>query len=349
MTPRHDADLERELSLALRTEAERFVPGDRLEEILGSAHAPDLAEVRPLHSRRIVLAAAAAAVVVVGGFWTLTNRPATEVVGNPPASRTAPTAGVPSHTPTTAPTGALPAHPVSVPVYAVGSERVGGPVALVRTFGRVLLIGPSAEAAFQTRVSGALEASTAQSGAAHLATSAVSVLRAVDGDTIEVSFASAPRAASAADAHRVLAAWLRTVQGVAGRGDVPVRFSMADGTSLLGQLSSTRVVRQADVADVAFASIWVDGPVGTVTPTKAVTASGIASVFESRLGWELTRDGARVGGGSTMAAAGAPARAAWSIGLGTLAPGSYELRVYALSAKDGSVAAERTSDFVVGG
>ena len=57
------------------------------------------------------------------------------------------------------------------------------------------------------------------------------------GDTIVVDLSSTPRVATSAGAERLLAAWLRTVQGVVGRGDLSVRFRAADGAPLDRPLS----------------------------------------------------------------------------------------------------------------
>ena len=65
---------------------------------------------------------------------------------------------------------------------------------------------------------------------------------------------------------------------------------------------------------------------------------------------ELLRDGSVVDTGSAMASVGAPGRGTYEIGLGSLEPGSYAVRVVELSAEDGrKVSAETTMPFTVRG
>ncbi len=348
MTPRPEQDLERALSRALRAEGDRIVPADRLEAILAAADTPHVAEVRSLHSRRVVLAAAAAAAVVVGGFWTLGDRTdTTGRVGSPPASR--------STTPdTTPPTGALQVRPKSIPVYLVGREGgAGSPTVLVRVFDRVLLTGPARPSDLVQQVGAALRLSTSSSatsdGVGTIANADAALVTGVTaGDTIVVDLSSTPRVATSAGAERLLAAWLRTVQGVVGRGDLSVRFRAADGAPLLGHLDGDRTWRQGDVAGIPLAQIWIDDP-STPVPGPDVTARGVASVFEAALSWELLRDGSVVDSGTVTASEGAPARGTWQVRLTGLTPGSYTLRVLHLSVKDGSVDAERRGSFSVTG
>jgi hypothetical protein len=78
-----------------------------------------------------------------------------------------------------------------------------------------------------------------------------------------------------------------------------------------------------------------------------VTVKGLAIVFEATVSWELQRGGAKVKDGFTTATVGAPSQGEYTIDLGRLPAGSYTIRVFEASAKDGSVAAEATRSFTV--
>ena len=76
--------------------------------------------------------------------------------------------------------------------------------------------------------------------------------------------------------------------------------------------------------------------------------ASIGTTVEATVSWELLRDGSVVDTGSAMASVGAPGRGTYEIGLGSLEPGSYAVRVFELSAEDGrKVSAETTMPFTV--
>ena len=81
---------------------------------------------------------------------------------------------------------------------------------------------------------------------------------------------------------------------------------------------------------------------------KAVTAKGLAIVFEANVSWQLKRGTTQVDTGHATASIGAPAQGEYSIPLGTLGPGDYTLRVFEMSMKDGdTVHAEKSVSFTV--
>jgi hypothetical protein len=223
----------------------------------------------------------------------------------------------------------------------------------VRVFERVLLTGPERPSDLLKQVTAGLRASLRDSsttlGLAELPYyDRDRVTRVSDGDTIVVDLADNPMVGSPDNARLLVAAWVRTVQGIVGRGDVGVRFRPTDGGQLFGHLASDRTWRQGDVGGIPLASIWIDDP-STAVQGPEITARGVASVFEAALRWELLRDGAVVDSGTMMASAGAPARGSWQVRLTGLVPGSYRLRVSADSPKDGSVIAQRSVQFKVTG
>jgi hypothetical protein len=79
-----------------------------------------------------------------------------------------------------------------------------------------------------------------------------------------------------------------------------------------------------------------------------VVVSGQACVFEGSLAWELRQGGSVVKRGNTTASSGCPQQGSWTVNLGTLAAGQYELRAIDVSAKDGSVAFQEIVPFSVG-
>ncbi len=144
-----------------------------------------------------------------------------------------------------------------------------------------------------------------------------------------------------------------TAQAAVGRGTIPVRFVLADGsdaifgTQRVDRTYNRPASREAYHEDLA--PIWVTSPTrGQELAGGPVTVRGEACVFEATVSWQLLRDGAVVDDGFVTASVGAPDRGTYEIRLGTLAPGSYSVRVYELSAEDGKrVSAETTMPFTV--
>ena len=143
-----------------------------------------------------------------------------------------------------------------------------------------------------------------------------------------------------------------TATAAVGGGNLPVRFSVADGaTSLLGAYPTSEAYTRpaADATYQDLAPIWVDAPApGAGLPAgRPVVASGTASVFEATVQWRLTRSGAEVVKGFSTASIGAPGRGTWTADLGRLPAGTYTFTAYERSAEDGSVRAQDQSTFTV--
>jgi len=81
--------------------------------------------------------------------------------------------------------------------------------------------------------------------------------------------------------------------------------------------------------------------------TSPVVFTGMACTFEANVSWELLQNKTVINSGATTAAIACPDRSAWKIELGPLAPGKYTIRVFDLSAEDGSVISEDDRDFTV--
>jgi spore germination protein GerM len=93
-----------------------------------------------------------------------------------------------------------------------------------------------------------------------------------------------------------------------------------------------------DPAIQVLGPIWIEQPVQGAEVSSPVTVSGEASVFEGTLAWQvLGSDGTTVvQRGSTQASSGAPERGSFSFTV-SLPAGSYTVRCFENSAKDGSV------------
>ena len=81
--------------------------------------------------------------------------------------------------------------------------------------------------------------------------------------------------------------------------------------------------------------------------TSPVVITGMACTFEANVSWELVQNRKIIDSGATTAALACPDRSAWKIDLGELAAGKYTIRVFDLSAEDGSVESEDDKDFTV--
>jgi len=81
--------------------------------------------------------------------------------------------------------------------------------------------------------------------------------------------------------------------------------------------------------------------------TSPVVVTGMACTFEANVSWELVQNKKTIDSGATTAALACPDRSAWKIELGELPAGKYTIRVFDLSAEDGSEVSEDDKDFTV--
>jgi len=96
----------------------------------------------------------------------------------------------------------------------------------------------------------------------------------------------------------------------------------------------------------ALASVGID-QLDRSDVTSPVVVTGMACTFEANVSWELLQNKSIINSGATTAAIACPDRSAWKIELGSLSPGKYTIRVFDLSAEDGSVISEDDRDFTV--
>jgi hypothetical protein len=93
--------------------------------------------------------------------------------------------------------------------------------------------------------------------------------------------------------------------------------------------------------------IWVDTPLIGSTVASPVSIHGEACVFEAQFSWELLQGTTVVTSGTATATSGCPDRGSYVVELGTLTAGSYTVRLWEVSMKDGSVAYETRVPFTV--
>jgi hypothetical protein len=366
-------DVEHRVRATLAEEASTVEPTDRLGTILAAAHSADRgADPRPAASaswhQRLLVPVAAAAVVaaVVGGIW-VSQRPDTSPVPGGPSSSPVPTAsattgsGTPTNAPSSTPGASVPPATarVSLPVYFVGPRTTGSTqLVLFREFVAAGLPDPATgEAKVLTALRGALAPAAAGSGYAQpwAGVAVEDVTVASDGITVTLSRGAADLDASQGRLAVQQLVW--TATAALGKGNVPVRFVLADGsTALAGDLSTdqsyTRPTGDTAVYEV-LSPVWIDSPSrGAVLPAGPVTVKGVASTFEANVQWEILSDPSGSSGsgmsGFTTAEVAGPQRGAYRFTTPDPLPaGSYTLRVFETSAKDGSVSSLAETTFTV--
>ncbi len=114
---------------------------------------------------------------------------------------------------------------------------------------------------------------------------------------------------------------------------------------LWGQVPTAEPLSRAPRIDVE-APIWLVSPPEGARVPDPVTVSGIASVYEAHVSWQVLAGGSVVRSGYVTAAEAGPARAPWSVTI-SLPSGSYQVRVFAASAEDGSVIAADSKNITV--
>jgi hypothetical protein len=368
--------VERQLRHALAVEASRIQPADRLDEVLRTAHeaGPASDGIRPRRWLGPVSIAATVA-LIAGGAWAATHRGTDQLLPSPPASNgpgpsvttgqptgsstspsTSTTSGAPtSGGPTVAPPAGLTT--VSLPVYFVGPIGDSkGTDKLFREFlPGSLPRGASAAQRAKAALALAVAASPGGSSAGYLQPWSGQTVGdvTVTDRTITVGLANGGVSGLSAETQRLAVQELVwTAQAAVGKGTIPVRFAVADGSgALFGRFPTSQTYNRPgkDQLFQDLAPVWVTTPGrGQVLPaSKPVLLQGQAIVFEAAVSWQLNRGQTQVKAGHTTATAGAPAQGSYSVDLGLLTPGDYSVRVFEVSMADGSVAAQQTVGFTV--
>lgn len=157
-----------------------------------------------------------------------------------------------------------------------------------------------------------------------------------DGDALVVDLPSGAFADTAVSAETARAALQQLVHTATAAVQVPGPITiLIDGTP--GRAWDMIDVGQPMTRDVmARAQVWIDNPQhGEVKPSGELTVSGSATAFEGNLNWEIVDSSGKVvaEGHATAGANGTFDTFSFTV---ALEPGTYVVRVWEPSAKDGS-------------
>lgn len=353
-------DLEAALADALRADADRITPGDRLAAIQ-AATAVDV-PTRRRGPRLFTLVAAAAAAAVVGsvaaGQWLgggATGRPGGTVSVTEPAAPAPSSASTAGHEQTVG--------QPALPVYFAAPTDVSSRQSwlLTRTFVKPAAGTPADSA---SRIKAALNWAMTSESVYPIADSAppwedmaVEKVEVTD-DLITITLAHGGHGGrwTQQAEQAVISMFVWTAQAVVGHGRVPVTFVLADGATMLFDRfpASDRYDRPAtgDLAGVV-APVWIDLPGidQTLSSGKPVSVRGLALDPSTVLSWRvLDANGlAAVAQGTTTTDAARP-QASFAFTLDSLPPGAYYLtiRTPGQGASPDRLSAGTTTFFLVG-
>lgn len=367
--------VEHRLRRALHHEANQVRPPERLDHILAaSRQSAEPVGERPGRRRWFTpLAAAAAVAAIAGAVWAGSQSgeatrppaaaPSTTTVAQPSTPATDDPGRSASSRPTTGPsrTSTLPAtaQRVALPAYFVGP--VSGDRPVFRLFREFL------PASLPTTATDAQKAKAALALAmdAQPFSNTDGYLQPWSGTTVEtvsvtpqlisvtLSGPGSPGITDREVARVAVQSLVWTAQAAVGKGTIPVTFAVADGSAkLFGAYPAVerynRPPSSSSYDDLA--PIWITSPGrdARLPSGKPVVVKGEATVFEATVSWELAKGRTVVKSGHATASVGAPGRGSFSFALGALPKGDYTIRVFELSAQDGTtVNAERRISFSV--
>lgn len=93
-----------------------------------------------------------------------------------------------------------------------------------------------------------------------------------------------------------------------------------------------------------LAPVWITSVEQGGTVKTPLTFGGLAQTFEANVQWQILQQRKIVKQGATTAGEAAPARTPWKVTIADLVPGSYTIRAFTSSAKDGSLVAADTKE-----
>ena len=372
--------VEHRLRDALHHEAQRVRPPERLDHILAAGRQAGRPEDQRSGHRRWVapLGAAAAVAAIAGVVWGSTQTsqddrspaaapstvvsvgPAPSVKGGPAGTASSGPSSPGVSTTPSAGTSAPATERVALPAYFVGPVSGDRPVfRLFREFLPASLPAAATDAQkAQAALAQAMDAQRFSNTDGYLQPWSGTTVKAVQVTpqliTVTLSGPGSPGITDKDVARVAVQSLVWTAQAAVGKGTIPVTFVLADGsTKLFGRLPAAQEYNRppSDQSYDDLAPIWVTAPGrDAVLPKgKPVVVKGEATVFEATVSWQLLQGTRVVKQGHAMASIGAPQRGKYSFSLGSLAPGSYGIRVYEVSAADGkTVSAEKRVSFSVG-
>lgn len=368
-------DLEERLRTALHHHSRTITPTDRLDEI--RTRTAGSVPIRPrsrITDWFLPLAAAASVLLVTAIAWFAWLPGGTPIPPGQGSTTSAVSTG-PSTSPST-PSTSSPDTPsaststssgrqppgaghATVPVYFVGAVEAQG-VVTWKLYREFMLTDLPATATPADKVTEALRRALNAQALTNFAdylqpwsgTALDSVT--VDPDLITVTLTDAgPSLGLDAEQQRVAVQELVwTAQAANGQGRVPVTFAVTDGaTRLFGRFPTTdrydRPNTGAEWRDAA--PVWITSPSRDqqLSADRPVTITGLAIAEEARLGWELHRATTVIAAGTAGSASAAPAQAAYTIDVGKLPAGDYQITVWTVSLKDGSRIGANSTTFTV--
>jgi len=349
---RNNSDIERRLRESLRRDAERISPRERRTEILAMAHEQtDVTE--PTRRWLIPVAAAASVALIAVVAWGVTNTGSSQQTA-PAAPSTSSTTGATASASTDVTVATT---QVALPAYFVGANSgTGDRYGLYREFVRTAVpVGATPSQKAKAAVAVAMNAQPFTNFEPYVQPwSGTKVNDVTVTPSLITITLSGPGASGFTPEQTRLAVqelvW--TAQAAVGQGTIPVKFTVADGsTKLFGTYPAdttyNRPAKELWYEDLA--PIWIISPDrGEVFPAAdAVVASGESCAFEATTAWELKKGSTTVKSGSTMASSSCPIRGTWQVNLGVLAAGDYTFRMFEVSMKDGSVSVETSKPFTV--
>jgi hypothetical protein len=129
---------------------------------------------------------------------------------------------------------------------------------------------------------------------------------------------------------------------------VPVTIQVDGGKAIFATKPAGNYARPDPTQSyMDLVPIWADNPTPGSTVKVPVTVTGQACVFEAQFAWQLLQGSSVVTSGSAMASIACPDYGTYTITLGSLPTGTYTIRLYDTSMKDGSVAYETRVTFTV--
>ncbi len=259
------------------------------------------------------------------------------------------TVSAPAGVATTTPTAPSPTSPASaatanLPIYYVGPTAAGP--ALYREYHRVAVGDGSMAAKVRAAVTLMLGSHTAADNDYTTPWPAGTTVRSVatSGSVTTIDLHGAT--GGAANAYPLaLKQLIWTVTAVSGGTGVRLRFDGATRPTL-GSVPVGTTLRRGPAVD-ALAPVWVIDPQAKATTGGAVTVHLAGIVFEGTINLRV-RDssGAIIKHQVVQLTVGAPAQGTATVHL-SLAPGSYTIEAYAVSAKDSSIVALDGHPFTV--
>jgi hypothetical protein len=240
-----------------------------------------------------------------------------------------------------------------LPVYYVG-PRTDGSTSLVlfREFGSIDVAG-AGDAADKATAALAEAIAGGPTAAYRPMWKGVEVDKVtVTATEIDVTLSTGAKGLSASEGEIAVDQLVWTAQAAVAKGNLPVRFTLADGATTLAGNAQTNHAYTRPTDDMAvwaiLSPVWIDAPSrGEILPAGKVTVTGIASTNEANVQWAITQGGTAVASGHTTAEVSAPSRGKYSFTTIALPAGDYVVKVFETSMKDGSVSAAATMPFTL--